>query len=123
MLTDSQKTSLDELGDNPIQKSLEKHREKLETVSNRTLDLLEEDSETATVDQRVKIYDTTRKHLNVIDGREGSTINNNLIILPNELIKDHQEELKEAISEKMKNKEFSSTSPKKKSPKTITVSE
>ena len=77
--------------ENPIQASMQKHREDLARVSKKSLSLLEKDLKEpeTTVSDRIKIYDTTRKHLNVIDGTGQATNNVNIIIIPGELVNDY----------------------------------
>jgi len=91
-ITDNQQAALAELGDNPIQASLNKHRTNLDKTSSKALNKLTEalDTDTATVDQTAKIYDITRKHLNVLDGRSDGTAQN-IIIMPSEFTNQTQQ--------------------------------
>ena len=94
-----QRKEIEALGDNPIEASMRIHRNKLERTSTDALNLLHKDLSTATVDQRVKIYDTTRKHLNVIDGISGGDTTNNIIIIPGELANDYTKEIAAIIQQ------------------------
>ncbi len=87
-ITDIQKEEMDKLSEDPkgaIQASLNMHRKKLEKITEMAADKLHESINTATVDQTVKIYDTTRKHLNVLDGRTDTT-QASIIVIPQVLI-------------------------------------
>ena len=101
-ITDCQQKELQELGDKPIQASLGKHRTKLSQTSEKALKSLHDSltDGTATVDQTVKIYDTTRKHLNVIDGRNDGT-QQNIIILPSQLVDRTRNAIEAEISDQL----------------------
>ena len=146
------KKEIEELGDSPIQASMKEHRRKLDAVSKAALDLLEDDlakdgkdgTTPITVDQKIKIYDTTRRHLNIIDGVSETNQQQNIIILPGELVIDYsvtnntitEGDIKEQLGNKkkiiinkdkvkvcQKKKQYSSTQAKVKSQKTNIVSE
>lgn len=95
-----QEKRLAALGEDPVKKSLELHRDKLDKVSNKALESLDEGLEEASVDQAAKVYDITRRHLNTLDGRSETT-QQNLIIIPGESAKkyDLSEEIAQQIEE------------------------
>ena len=102
-ITDYQQKELIELGDDPVKNSLKIHRNKLEKTSEKALNTLHESLQTniATIDQTVKIYDTTRKHLNTIDGRQ-DTAQQNIIIMPAELVEQQREIIEAEVVEQLK---------------------
>ena len=79
-----QEKRLSEIGDDPIKKALNMHREKLSRVSEITLSKMEELLPESTIDQASKAYETARRNLNTIDGRADST-QQLIAVLPGEL--------------------------------------
>ena len=114
------------LGEDAVEKSLLMHRNLLEETSNEALLLIKDDLPVASFSDKVKAYDTTRRHLNTLDGRADSA-QQNIIIIPGELAKpyDLTAEINEQITcQKSQNKSLSSsTQPKQKLLKTPTASE
>jgi len=121
-----------------IKAEKEAHRNKLVSTSNKALDLIEEALPTATIDQQIKAYDASRRHLNTLDGIENSNQTNQFFVIPAEMVinnynsdkykeqverlKKQGNKIKENISQQ-KNQQSSSTHAKQKSPKTNIDSE
>ena len=126
-ITDIQKKDIEALGDSPVQMAMKIHRDKLEKTSNEALDSIKQDLPHATTGEKVKIYDVTRKHLNIIDGiHNDSGQNNNIIIIPGELVMDVTQEVNEQLQTKKTKislktlRQSNSIHAKVKSPKTST---
>lgn len=109
---------LKELGDDPIQKSLNKHRSDLERVSNQSLTQIEHSLPEATVDQAVKVYDVTRKHLNTLDGR-ADTSQQLIVVIPGELAVHH--DLQGEIDQQLKEKKTKQLKDKRLKEEAITI--
>ena len=98
-ITDVQQAAITALGDNPVKASIKLHRDKLEKVSNDALQYIAEDLPEATIDQKVKIYDTTRKHLNVIDGIDSANSQEQpIIVIPGELVINPTKEIRAQVA-------------------------
>jgi len=81
-LTDFQKDEIDALGDDPVKASLNMHRKKLDKFSNKALDKLDTELDTATYADTIKAYAATRGGLDKIDGRDGITLQIPLLVPP-----------------------------------------
>ena len=110
-LTDFQQEELDALGDDPVKASLMMHRNALEKTSDRALNQLDSQLETMTPSETIKLHDSTRKHLNIIDGRHQENQQNNFFILPGELAQGITNRLDEELKEQLNEKEVIDIKP------------
>ena len=111
-ITDIQKKEIDNLPANFYEMAIKKHQRKLSDVSDEALEALHKDLPEATIDQKTKIYDTTRRHFNTIAGLDNEkSAQNTIIIMPPELIQDYQEEANR-VAAQIKHKKIIDINPK-----------
>ena len=99
-LTDFQKEELDALGDDKVKASLNLRKESLEKTSDKALKQLDEQLETANITETVKVFDSTNKQINVMNGIQDITLQIPLFI-PGELAQhyDLEGEIKQQLKQ------------------------
>lgn len=113
-LTDFQKEELDALGDDKVKASLNLRKESLEKTSDKALKQLDEQLETANITETVKVFDSTNKQINVMNGIQDITLQIPLFI-PGELAQHYdlegeiQQQLKQSHDTKQTTKKPTTT--------------